>query len=72
MHSLVRGYMKLMSDYPVEFDLHISKLPAVVTHDEIVDVFGGRTLSLAHSYLDSGSEGEWANLIKNATKTAAE
>ena len=44
-HSVVRGYMKLMSDYPVEFGLKISKLPAVVTQNEIVDVSGGRTLS---------------------------
>ena len=72
MHSVVRGYMKLMSDYPVEFGRQISKLPPVVTHDEIVDVFGGRTLSLARSYWDSGSEGEWTNLIKNAATIAAD
>ncbi|KAI5507218.1 hypothetical protein TVAGG3_0671290 [Trichomonas vaginalis G3] len=40
MHSVVRGYMKLMSDYPVEFGRQISKLPVVNTYDEIADVFG--------------------------------
>ncbi|EAX88931.1 hypothetical protein TVAG_533980 [Trichomonas vaginalis G3] len=71
MHLIVRGYMKIMSGYPVEFGLQISKMPYVVTHDEIADVFSGRTLSLALSYWDSDSEGEWANLIKCVTTIAA-